>query len=1171
MVLKVIVLPMPATAGIVVGPGGQATYSLPVAVPPGIAGMAPTLALSYGDGGINGLVGVGWTLQGVSSITRCPASRPVDGKPRAVAFDVDDKLCLDGQRLIQTDGRGAPKPFPQQNDAAGRGSDEPQDCLEFRTEKDSFARIRACGAVGGGTNPSVGPARFLVWTKGGQLYEYGRHGLETAAASTALIMASYSIAGQPQTSPAVWAVRRISDAVGNYIDFTYAQRDVAWGSGSVAQGTPGHEWNVTDIRYTGRVGQAPANRVTFTYEDRPTGGLLAADRSEAYQWNNKNVSIRRLAAIRTYVNATSISANLTGTAVRLFKLGYTRSPATGRSRLTTVTECSGANEARCLPATELSYRDAGSPEFQASAAFAVGPVATLKMLAAGLNTFGLLTGDFDGDGRTDIVRWSESPMENQLWRSQGDGNFTQVPEFNLTSQVLGSAAACAVSVVTDFNGDGLSDILRTSGNNECRSVNADSVLFLSVGNGTFTTVALPASIDLLQLKANFGSPVAPCTSPRERGNVQLASEPTVDRYGPVATPAPEEPRPAGSQCRNYTRTLGKRNYILDVDGDGLPDIVTTVAPPYTWNSNWGPRPSEAAICAGAGIPEWTDVCTRVFLGTSTGQFVERSTPPNVRSYSLYSNPRAGSYVANPYWRLPAQADIDGDGLQDILAERTGRWRSLGTGDFASSPVQDTSQLCGLPIDFNGDGRSDCLVADATPKNQILTLSYGAVSSGALAQFNVTESLFDVAANQAQSVGVIVEDFDRDGKQDMLRWGPAPADNGIYLSNGDGSFRARIAAGLQNIARPLQGADGTTAFVLGDFLGSGNLQILHLKDSPPATGGTTLNTNQLYARSDVAGPVDVLVSAKSPTGLLSTIDGRVPLTASASAVYLNDRVDPANAAVAPLVDLQPPLYVISSVTNQTGAGTITTSFQYVGLKAELGGRGLLGFRAVRQFQPTPAGGTLAVSTEYLLKHPYAGAAARSTTSFGASGPNLQFWLSKVNNTYCDTTSAGPPAGATEEAPCAGSAKVSRPYLLRSISEQRYLNAAPLPTVTTMNIVNEFGDPVNIAVTTRASFAGAVRTHETLTVNTYCEPDSMLPGSVPCPNRILGNNWILGRLLQTIVTRKAPDLLANLIASPGTSPFATATTGTGSVPPQPPIPPTTRNAALVPILQILLDDD
>src|SRR5688572_22906526 len=54
-----------------VGPTGQAGYSIPLDLPPGAGGLAPTLSLEYSSGGGNGLFGLGWTLTGFSSIDRC--------------------------------------------------------------------------------------------------------------------------------------------------------------------------------------------------------------------------------------------------------------------------------------------------------------------------------------------------------------------------------------------------------------------------------------------------------------------------------------------------------------------------------------------------------------------------------------------------------------------------------------------------------------------------------------------------------------------------------------------------------------------------------------------------------------------------------------------------------------------------------------------------------------------------------------------------------------------------------------------------------------------------------------------------------------------------------------------------------------------------------------------
>ncbi len=116
--------------------GGTAAYSYPIAVPPGIAGMAPKLSLSYSGNGINGPVGLGWSVQGLSVISRCPATIATDGAFRGVSFGPTDKLCLDGQRLIQTDANDAPL-TTQTDDARGLATGS----REYRTEKDTYARI----------------------------------------------------------------------------------------------------------------------------------------------------------------------------------------------------------------------------------------------------------------------------------------------------------------------------------------------------------------------------------------------------------------------------------------------------------------------------------------------------------------------------------------------------------------------------------------------------------------------------------------------------------------------------------------------------------------------------------------------------------------------------------------------------------------------------------------------------------------------------------------------------------------------------------------------------------------------------------------------------------------------------------------------------------------------
>lgn len=162
---------------------GIASYSIPIQVAPGRAGMQPELSLHYSGAAGNGVLGLGWKLQGLSVIHRCSKTKAQDSEVGAVRFDENDRYCIDGQRLV---------PISGVNGAVG---------TEYRTEIDGYSRIISHGGV------ANNPAYWEVQTKAGQVMVFGDSNGATL---------SY-----PQGSSS-WALATINDTTGNNpINFHY--------------------------------------------------------------------------------------------------------------------------------------------------------------------------------------------------------------------------------------------------------------------------------------------------------------------------------------------------------------------------------------------------------------------------------------------------------------------------------------------------------------------------------------------------------------------------------------------------------------------------------------------------------------------------------------------------------------------------------------------------------------------------------------------------------------------------------------------------------------------------------------------------------------------------------------------------------------------------------------
>ena len=919
--------------GFSVSQNGFPTYSYPLALPPGIAGLEPELSLNYtGNPTAGGSIGSGWSLKGLSVITRCQASKATDGRRVDFKYLPADKLCLDGNRLIQTDANGAVAggSVPvQTNDSLGVDGG----VREYRTEIDSYARIRAYGSAGG--NSANGPAYFKVWTRDGRILEFGSNPNNNASAQIAVS------AGNPVVM--AWALSRISDLHGNYADFKYEVRDTAWGSGPAGAPNVGREWNLSEVQYTGNGAQAPTSKVVFEYADRPDypyGSGKLQDRSETYRYGFKTVSIRLLQNIRTYVNspnAASLGPAASAVLVATWHLGYDNGPNTNRSRLTSIRQCAGAAATACIQPVLFTYSAGGNDAYVAAPAYNLGSQAFVQPRLDNLS-FGraaVSVADVNGDGRSDLV--VASGDQSGIYLSNGDGSFTRSSSFNVPLMLL---------QFYDFNGDGFPDGFGGNGN----TYN----IYFNNGDGSF------------RQGPTFN-------------NVQMLSPPTDNPF-----------YLAGGQCTGAaagTGTCYKWNsmgasYVLDVDADGLPDLISTkvsgddvIPAVYTQPSGPVSASNLSYFQPYCYQPGWG--CeTHVLHNNGDGTFTPL--PTNMANWNMLLTPSSVK-------------SMTGNGLSDLIGRNYGFpmhagdslyttrlvWLSQGDGNFlpAVNPLQPQSQstmgcldidsgyVC---FDSNGSGLQSTAISPGSDGNAIYVLNRGALDysqSGALSLDQPTHipwsDVFSRMTGAPQynkyvsNYGLFPVDVNGDGRDDFVRWADDYKQNKLFVARGDGDYQASTTFTL---AGQFKRGDGTADVIAGDFTGHGNTEFL-VSNSPQMQtqlpgeiakgepydirvitaipGDETNFGSKLYVKADPSPP-DQLQTITSSTGIVTRIN-YVPLGNS------QGRYTPQMGSY-PKAAMALPWQLVASVTEDTGVGsaTATTQYSYAGLKGNLLGRGMLGF-------------------------------------------------------------------------------------------------------------------------------------------------------------------------------------------------------------------------------------
>ncbi|WP_407478979.1 RHS repeat-associated core domain-containing protein [Elizabethkingia anophelis] len=677
------------TGQIDVNGGGQLQYTLPIALPPGIKSVAPQINLVYTSGSGNGIAGYGWSLSGITSISRMGKTLEKDGEIKGVQLDYSDYYQFNGQRLILKSGEYG------------------KDGAEYVTEKYSNVKIKSVGV-----NPEQnGPVYFEVTFEDGSQAWYGLNA--------------------DGRTPIEYNITRWQDAQGNYISYNYIQGNnvaviytIEWGGNEIA-------------------GTSHFNNIVFNYITREVREISYVNGKEFIQANILS----------------SITVNANGNLFKKYSLTYKKDDKGNKYQFVeSITESNSKGE-NSNPVT-FGYQESKSDVWK------------LSYTKDDKDT-GLLYGDFDGDGKLDILKYEDASMEcleyKTVWvpynnsYDERDGFY----ENHCVRERPRSGGLYLYSSIFDDNKPETVYVGSLGITKElfkkAKAVNLktlDGELLPKQGFVTYKSLfpeGLGGKKDL-EFKA-YAINIKDDGKELTEVFTKVVPGSSYDRSIP-------RPIPQHGVNRYWVETYIEDGVEeIDLDGDGLSELIFRLRDTYFWEE-YDPTSNDH-------LPTERSETRYRYLIVQLGE-----TDPNKMASSL----SIGPYYDDDFFKTAKRGDFNGDGIVDFLHfDGSGRpylatFKKDASGAFyMDSNLYPNMVIEGLRADavvgdFTGDGKTDILVPQAVDSwNWKLYISTGnGFRVQNLNSFALFKKNYDIGFTNIQRK-YYVQDLNKDGKADFFEF------------------------------------------------------------------------------------------------------------------------------------------------------------------------------------------------------------------------------------------------------------------------------------------------------------------------------------------------------------------------------------------------------------------